>query len=236
MKEGEKGLIFCICQAIIQYSNTTRLCSLIIQIIPFETSFSRGFFYRYFLLQEVVGRIRKLNDKQKLFCREYLKDASGTQAAIRAGYSEKTADRIGSALLSKIEIKNRINELSRPLVAEVFERVKIDKEWVVNQAVRIVKACGQMLTLRNKQGEALLDDEGKPIKQPVNPKAVNASLSLIADVLAMKTTTQLNVEMSPKQLLEMVEARQALTTSHTEPPVLTGEDTLYLPSEGKNDG
>ncbi|WP_198585325.1 terminase small subunit, partial [Escherichia coli] len=34
----------------------------------------------------------KLTDKQELFAREYLKDLNGTQAAIRAGYSEKTAN------------------------------------------------------------------------------------------------------------------------------------------------
>lgn len=176
--------------------------------------------------------IRKLNEKQELFCREYLKDANGTQAAIRAGYSEKTACAIGCKLLSKVYIKNRINELSRPIVAEVFEAVKVDKEWVVNQAVKIVKACGQQITLRNKNGDALLDDDGKPIKQPVNPKAVNASLSLIADVLAMKTTTQLNVNLTPQEVLAEVERRQALTTTHVEAPVLTGEDTLYLPKSG----
>ncbi|WP_193065956.1 terminase small subunit, partial [Hafnia alvei] len=34
-----------------------------------------------------------LNDKQEMFCREYLIDLNATQAAIRAGYSEKTANR-----------------------------------------------------------------------------------------------------------------------------------------------
>ena len=193
---------------------------------------SRGFFIDIFRRKRWWDDIRKLNEKQELFCREYLKDANGTQAAIRAGYSEKTACAIGCKLLSKVYIKNRINELSRPIVAEVFEAVKVDKEWVINQAVKIVKACGQQITLRTKNGDALLDDEGKPIKQPVNPKAVNASLSLIADVLAMKTTTQLNVNLTAQEVLAEVERRQALTTSHVETPVLTGEDTLYLPKSG----
>lgn len=201
-------------------------------MIPFETLFSEGFFIDILKRKRWWDDIRKLNEKQELFCREYLKDANGTQAAIRAGYSEKTACAIGCKLLSKVYIKNRINELSRPIVAEVFEAVKVDKEWVINQAVKIVKACGQQITLRNKNGDALLDDEGKPIKQPVNPKAVNASLSLIADVLAMKTTTNLNVNLTSQEVLAEVERRQALTTSHVEAPVLTGEDTLYLPQSG----
>ncbi len=35
----------------------------------------------------------KLTEKQKRFCEEYLIDLNATQAAIRAGYSEKTAER-----------------------------------------------------------------------------------------------------------------------------------------------
>lgn len=44
---------------------------------------------------------QKLTEKQKMFCLEYLKDLNGTQAAIRAGYSAKTANRIASENLSK---------------------------------------------------------------------------------------------------------------------------------------
>ena len=45
-----------------------------------------------------------LNDKQVKFCYEYVVDLNGTQAAIRAGYSAKTANRIADALLSKIDV------------------------------------------------------------------------------------------------------------------------------------
>lgn len=53
----------------------------------------------------------KLTDKQEAFCQEYLVDLNGTQAAIRAGYSEKTANRIASQLLSKLYIQERVAEL-----------------------------------------------------------------------------------------------------------------------------
>ncbi len=53
----------------------------------------------------------KLTDKQELFAREYLKDLNATQAAIRAGYSEKTARATGSENLSKPDIADRIAEL-----------------------------------------------------------------------------------------------------------------------------
>ena len=175
-----------------------------------------------------MGRIRKLNDKQELFCQEYIKDANGTQAAIRAGYSEKTAGAIGNKLLKKFEVKNRINELSRPIVAEVYEHVKIDKEWVVSAAVRIAKNGMQEIL------SPLKDKDGQTVYKMLDSRSASNALNLIADVLAMKTTTQLNVEMTPKQLLEMVEARQALTTSRAEAPKLSGEVLNTLPSEGEN--
>lgn len=51
------------------------------------------------------------NMKHEKFCNEYVKDMNATQAAIRAGYSEKTANRIGSRLLSNVDIKTRVAEL-----------------------------------------------------------------------------------------------------------------------------
>ena len=52
----------------------------------------------------------KLTDKQKRFCDEYLIDLNATQAAIRSGYSKKTANRIGTENLSKPVIKEYIAE------------------------------------------------------------------------------------------------------------------------------
>jgi len=51
-------------------------------------------------------------DKQEKFCQEYLIDMNATQAAIRAGFSKKTANEQGSQLLAKLSIKKRIQELA----------------------------------------------------------------------------------------------------------------------------
>jgi len=51
-----------------------------------------------------------LTDKQKLFIKEYLIDLNATQAAIRAGYSKKNADKIGPELLGKTRIKEAIKK------------------------------------------------------------------------------------------------------------------------------
>jgi len=62
---------------------------------------------------------KKLTDKQLKFCKEYVFDWNRTKAAIRAGYSEKTAYSIGSENMKKPEIlaeietqKNNLEELA----------------------------------------------------------------------------------------------------------------------------
>lgn len=54
---------------------------------------------------------KNLTDKQRRFCEEYLIDLNATQAAIRSGYSEKTAHSIGAENLMKPEIQTHIQKL-----------------------------------------------------------------------------------------------------------------------------
>lgn len=56
-----------------------------------------------------------MTEKQRRFCEEYIIDLHITQAAIRAGYSEKTAYSIGSENLKKPEIQSYIAELTEQL-------------------------------------------------------------------------------------------------------------------------
>ena len=51
-----------------------------------------------------------MTDKQKRFCDEYLIDCNATQAAIRAGYSKKTANEQGNRLLANVSVKAYIDE------------------------------------------------------------------------------------------------------------------------------
>ena len=52
----------------------------------------------------------QLTAKQQRFVSEYLKDCNATQAALRAGYSEKSAYSIGQRLLKKVEVKLAVEE------------------------------------------------------------------------------------------------------------------------------
>lgn len=77
--------------------------------------------------QKGVGLIA-LTDKQKRFCDEYLIDLNATQAALRAGYSKKTAKQIGQQNLTKLDLKNyidkRMKEKESELVADQDEVLK----------------------------------------------------------------------------------------------------------------
>ncbi len=56
---------------------------------------------------------KKLTPKQDKFCQEYMIDLNATQAAIRAGYSKKTAAIIGFENLRKPNIQARLSELNK---------------------------------------------------------------------------------------------------------------------------
>lgn len=70
----------------------------------------------------------KLTAKQQRFCDEYLIDLNATQAAIRAGYSKKTARVIGQENLLKpalkAYIKQRMDEKEKELIADQDEVLK----------------------------------------------------------------------------------------------------------------
>lgn len=61
----------------------------------------------------------KLTDKQERFCLEYVIDFNATQAAIKAGYSENTAQEIGSQNLSKLLVQQRLKELQEKTIQKL---------------------------------------------------------------------------------------------------------------------
>ena len=75
----------------------------------------------------------KLTPKQEMFCYEYLIDLNATQAAIRAGYSENTANRIATENLSKPVIKNYIEYLK----TKRQEVLDVDATYVLKRLIDI---------------------------------------------------------------------------------------------------
>ena len=89
-----------------------------------------------------------LNEKQKQFCEEYIIDLNGTQSAIRAGYSEKTANRIASELLSKLDIQKYICELKN----KRSERVKYSQDELMRDILEVKNRCMQANPVLDKEG------------------------------------------------------------------------------------
>ena len=106
-----------------------------------------------------------LSAKHEAFCREYIKDFNGTQAAARAGYSERTSNEQSSRLLAKANIQARIAELQ----SERSERVQIDADYVLRRLHEIDQL--DVADILTDAGDFL------PIKQW--PKAWRISLSAI---------------------------------------------------------
>ena len=82
----------------------------------------------------------KLTDKQKRFCEEYLIDLNATQAAVRAGYSPKTASRIAIELLNK----THVSEYLKGLMKERSEAVGVTSEQVVKELEKIAFADAEI--------------------------------------------------------------------------------------------
>jgi phage terminase small subunit len=70
-----------------------------------------------------------MTDKQQRFVDEYLVDLNATQAAIRAGYSKKTAGAQGHDLLKKIEIQNAV----RAAMDARSDKVLADPYWAMSE-------------------------------------------------------------------------------------------------------
>lgn len=74
-----------------------------------------------------------LNDRQELFCKQYLIDLNATQAAIRAGYAENSARQMASDLLSHPDIQDKIQRL----MDKRSQKLEITTEKVIQELARI---------------------------------------------------------------------------------------------------
>ncbi len=109
-----------------------------------------------------------LTAKQKRFCDEYLIDLNATQAAIRAGYSEKTAYRTGADNLKKPQIEEYIAKRQK----ELSRSTEITQERVIKELALIAfsnNADYAHVVEKKMQVEAggalvdVLDKDGNPV-------------------------------------------------------------------------
>ena len=76
---------------------------------------------------------RGLLPRQQRFVEEYLVDLNATQAAVRAGYSAKTANEQGARLLANVSVQNAIRERQAARSA----RTEVTQDWVLRRYAMI---------------------------------------------------------------------------------------------------
>ena len=103
-----------------------------------------------------------LTPKQQGFVDEYLVDLNATQAAIRTGYSEKTAYSQGQRLLKDVEIAAAV----QTAMDKRAERTEITADFVLSGIREIAERCLQRVPVMAGRGEdrsQLIDEEGRHV-------------------------------------------------------------------------
>lgn len=109
-----------------------------------------------------------MTPKQQRFVDEYAIDLNATQAAIRAGYSPKTAQEQGSRLLSNAMIRSAVDAAQ----AKTSDDLGITREWILGKLKQNVE--------RALVEEPVLDREGQPIGEyTYNGAVANKALELL---------------------------------------------------------
>jgi len=94
----------------------------------------------------------KLTPKQKAFVEEYLIDLNATQAAIRAGYSKKTARKIGQENLTKPDIQKAI----QAAMDERSKRTEVTADRVIKELAKIAFADIRDFVMWDENGVEIL--------------------------------------------------------------------------------
>ena len=108
-----------------------------------------------------------LTPKQRKFVSEYLVDLNATQAAIRAGFSQKTARAQGQRLLTNVDIANAIAAAQ----AKREKRTEITQDRVVQELARIAFGNSRSVMswtasgMRLRNSDDLTEDEAAIVSE-----------------------------------------------------------------------
>ena len=162
---------------------------------------------------------RELSEQRQRFVNEYLVDLNGTQAAIRAGYSVKTANEQASRLLANVSIQQAISEK----MAERSKRTGVNQDRVVLELAKI--AFVKMTDIVDNQGRirtSATDDDLSCIESMKYKKSDSDTGSMV----------EREVKISPKlKALELLGKHlgmwnDKLDVNITQPIVISGDDKL----------
>lgn len=161
----------------------------------------------------------KLTEKRQRFVDEYLIDLNATQAAIRAGYSAKTADVQGSRMLRNVKVQQAISEA----MAERSKRTGVNQDRVVLELAKI--AFVKMTDIVDNQGR-------------IKSSATEYDLACIESMKYKESesdtgsSVEREVKISPKlKALELLGKHlgmwnDKLDVNITQPIVISGSDDL----------
>lgn len=93
--------------------------------------------------------MRKPTEKQKKFCREYLKDFNATKAYVRAGYSKNGARQSAYRMLTNAYIQAYLTGL----IQKQAEEDKITVSEIIQDLKLLKDRCMQEIEVRDKEGE-----------------------------------------------------------------------------------
>ena len=103
---------------------------------------------------------RRLTQKQRRFVQEYLVDLNATQAAVRAGYSERTAHVQGPRLLGNVRVQVAIREALK----KREQRTEITQDRVLTELAKIGFAdIRDYLEYKTEKTVVAYGDDGEPI-------------------------------------------------------------------------
>lgn len=127
-----------------------------------------------------------LTPKQQRFVDEYLVDLNGKQAAIRAGYAERSAEVTASRLLSNANVASAINKA----LAARSQRTEITADYVLSTILETVERCKQAAPVLDKTGKQMMveTEDGEMTPAYVfDSKAVLRGCELLGKHLALFT-------------------------------------------------
>lgn len=154
----------------------------------------------------------QLNEKQKKFCNEYLIDLNATQAAIRAGYSKKTAYSMASENLRKPEIQKYIQELQEG----IKKRNRISQDEIIQDLIEIKNRCMQNVPVMyfdkvKKEWKQVGADDGEPLYK-FDSNGANKALDQLCKILGAyekdNKQTQAQVNITQKEYILPEEIKQ----------------------------
>lgn len=156
-----------------------------------------------------------MTPKQEQFCREYLIDLNATQAAIRAGYSARTAGSQGERLLRNAAIQGRISELKQ----EREQRTRRTADEVIRRLWQIVEA----------DGRKAFHPDGTPISPADLPDDLAVAMSAIevGDTLKIKLNDRLKA-------LDLLGKHHSLYTERVEQTGNAAQVVITLPDNGRS--